>query len=151
MIAGYYTGEREDTPPYTEARRLGVRQLGEPVLIDDLLSIPAATAPRQGAALPADRVLRWSVDGTQPDLWLIEIIGGDNLPAWTQFVTGALTESTIPDLSSIEELTDIAPGVILWSVRAVRIEGFVFDELKYNQLSARFWSHTSIDTFSMQR
>jgi hypothetical protein len=151
VIAGYYTGEREDTPPYTETRRLGVPQLGEPVLVDDLLSIPRVTAPEEGAELPEDRVLRWSLDGTPPDLWLIEIIGGDNLPAWTQFVPGSLTESTIPDLSSIEALTDIAPGVILWSVRAVRIEGFVFDELKYNQLSPRFWSHTSIDTFTMQR
>jgi hypothetical protein len=66
-------------------------------------------------------------------------------------VPGSLTQSTVPDLSSIEELTDIPPGVILWMVRAVRIDGFVYDELKYNQLSPRFWSHTSIDTFTMQR
>jgi hypothetical protein len=151
VIAGYYTGEREDTVPYTETRRMGVAQLAEPLVIDDLLAIPKSVDPEEGASLPSDRVLRWSIDGTAPDLWLIEITGGDNLPAWTQLVPGALTESSVPDLSSIEELSDISPGVILWSVRAVRIDGFDFDELKYNQLSPRFWSHTSIDTFTMQR
>ena len=151
VIAGYYTGEREDTVLYTETRRQGVQALGEPVVIDDLLAIPISEAPAEGAALPKDRVLRWSIDGHPPDLWVIEIIGGDNLPAWTQLVPGSLSESTVPDLSSIEELIDIPPGVILWSVRAVRIDGFDFDELKYNQLSPRFWSHTSIDTFTMQR
>jgi hypothetical protein len=82
---------------------------------------------------------------------VVEIVGGDGLPAWTQIVPGTLTRSTIPDFSKVKGLKDIAAGVIVWSVRAIRIDDFVYDAFKYNQLSPRFWSHTSIDTFTMQR
>jgi hypothetical protein len=151
VIAGWYSGDREDLPPYTEARRAGVEQTAEPYVIDDLLAIPAPAAPLPGARIPDDRVLRWEMADSQPDLYLIEIVGGDGMPAWMQIVPGTQTESSIPDLSSIEGLQDIAAGVIPWAVRAIRIEDFVYDEFKYNVLSPRFWSHTSVDTFTMKR
>ena len=151
IIAGWYSGERDNTPPYTEVRRLGVEQTAEPFVISDFLSIPAALTPKEGARIPADRVLRWQVVGSPPDMYLVEIQGGDGLPAWTQIVPGDISESTIPDFEGIGELQDIAPGVISWSVRAIRIEDFNFDEFKYSVLSPRFWTHNSIDTFTMQR
>ena len=82
---------------------------------------------------------------------LFPIVGGDGLPAWTQIVPGKLTRSTIPDFSKVKGMSDIAAGVISWSVRAIRIDDFDYDAFKYNQLSPRFWSHTSVDTFTMQR
>lgn len=151
MIAGWYSGDRDNTPPFTEVRRLGVEQSVEAVVIDDFLSIPAVLAPAEGARVPADRVLRWDVAGSPPDMYLVEILGGDGLPAWTQIVPGSVSESTIPDFEGIGELQDIAPGVISWSVRAIRIEDFNFDEFKYSVLSPRFWTHNAIDTFTMQR
>jgi hypothetical protein len=66
-------------------------------------------------------------------------------------VPGSQSESPIPDFSKLEEVGDIPEGIITWSVRAVRIEDFDYNELKYNQLVPRFWSHTSVDSFSMQR
>jgi hypothetical protein len=151
VVAGWYTGDRDDTPPYTQVRRVGVTQTDQPVAIEDMLAIPAPVSPLEGAPLPADRVLRWQVAGPQPDMYLIDITGGDNLPAWNQLVPGWLTSSTIPDFSSVMGLDDIAEGVITWSVRAVQIDDFDYDALKYNQLSSRFWTHTSVDTFTMQR
>jgi hypothetical protein len=151
VIAGWYTGDRDDRAPYTKLRRLGVPQAGEPVVLDDLLELPSVLAPEDGARVPDDRVLRWQPPAVAPDLYVIEIIGGDGLPAWTQVVSGELTASTIPDFSSVPELTDVPAGVIVWSVRAIRIEDFDFDAFKYNLLSERFWTHTSIDTFTMQR
>jgi hypothetical protein len=66
-------------------------------------------------------------------------------------VPGTQSHSTVPDLSEIEALGDIAPGVLTWSVQAVRVPGFVFDELKYALLASRYFSHTSIDSFVMRR
>jgi hypothetical protein len=151
LVAGWYTGDREETTPYTQVRRVGVTQVDAPIAIDDLLSIPRLVAPLEGAPLPSDRLLSWQLDGQPADMFVIEITGGDNLPAWTQIVPGSLTQSTIPDFSAITMLDDIAPGVITWSVRAVRLDDFDYNQFKYNQLSSRFWTHTSIDSFTMQR
>jgi hypothetical protein len=151
LISGWYSGDREDLPPYTETRRAGVEPTADPYLIDDLLAIPVPTAPLPGARVPSDRVLRWEMADPQPDMYLIEILGGDGLPAWMQIVPGTQTESAIPDLSSIDGIEDIAAGIIPWAVRAIRIEDFDYDAFKYNLLSPRHWSYTSIDTFSMKR
>jgi IPT/TIG domain len=155
VIAGWYTGDRDaDETPFTEVRMLGVDQTAEPVAIDDLLAIPVATAPLAGGRVPDDRVVRWSMDPerTPPDLYEIEIVGGDGLRAWRQIVPGTQTESPIPDLSSVDGLSDIPAGVITWQVTGVRIAGFQYDEFKYEQLaSPRFRTHAASDTFTMQR
>jgi hypothetical protein len=151
VVAGWYTGQQDDTSPYTEVRRVGVMQTDQPLAIDDLLAIPSAVAPPPGAWLPDDRVLHWSQAGAAPDMYVIEITGGDNAPAWTQIAPGTVTQSTVPDFTSVTSFDDIAPGVITWSVRAVRIADFDYDQFKYNMLSRRYWTHTSIDTFTMQR
>ncbi|MFI5307915.1 MAG: IPT/TIG domain-containing protein [Polyangiales bacterium] len=151
VVAGWYTGDREETTPYTQVRRTGVVQIDTPLAIDDLLALPSLVAPLEGGPVPQDRVLRWQLDGHPADMFVVEITGGDNLPAWTQIVPGSLTQSTIPDFSSITMLDDIAPGVITWSVRAVRLEDFDYDQFQYSMLSPRFWTHTSIDAFTMQR
>ena len=154
VVAGWYTGERDYEPPFTEVRRAGVQQTSEPVQIDTMLAIPAPVAPLLGGRIPEDRVLRWSMDEAHPtpDLYLVEMIGGDGLPAWTQLVPGSQTESPIPDFSLEDGLTDIPAGVITWQLTAIRIAGFQFDELKYDQLgSPRFRTHASSDVFTMQR
>jgi hypothetical protein len=151
VIAGWYSGDRLDQPPYTEVRRTGVSPQAEPYVIDDFLAFPKPFAPLPGARLPSDRVLRWDMPDQQPDLYMIEIVGGDGQPAWYQIVPGTQAESPIPDLSSIEGLPDIAPGGIIWSVRAIRIEDFVYNEFKYNALSPRLWTHTAVDVFSSSR
>lgn len=151
LVAGWYSSIQGNLQPFTELRKVGIAQAAEPLRIDDLLAIPVATAPLVGARVPSDRVLRWEMPGEPPDLYVVTIIGGDDLPAWTQLVPGTRSETPIPDLSTIEGIEDIAPGVIVWSVRAIRMEDFEYDEFKYDQLGSRFWSHTSVDTFSMQR
>lgn len=151
VVAGWYSGDRQDTPPYTQVVRTGVKQSADPLVLDDFLALPRATAPPQGSTLPKDRVLRWEISGKEPDMFVIDITGGNDLPAWSQLVPGSLRASAIPDFSSIDGLKDIAPGLITWTIRAVQIDGFDFNELKYNQLSPRFWTHTSIDSFTMQR
>jgi hypothetical protein len=150
VVAGWYSSDHEDKPPYTEVHRLGVEQVDTPVQIDDFLDIPRADEPKEGGLVPKDRVLSWQ-SNTTADMYEIDIIGGDNVPAWSQVVPGSLTHSTIPDFSKLKGMSDIAPGVIVWSVRAIRIADFDYNAFKYNQLVPRFWSHTSVDTFTMQR
>jgi hypothetical protein len=151
VVAGWYSEQSPDGSPYTQTVRVGVVQNEALVRIDDLLAIPVPTSPPQGARLPRDRVLRWRMDGSPPDLYLVQITGGDGAPAWTQIVPGTQSETPIPDLSAIEGLPDIAPGVITWSVRAMRITDFEYERFRYNLLSERYWTHTALDTFLMQR
>jgi hypothetical protein len=157
VVAGWYTGDRDYDTPFTEVRRAGVPQTQEPVLIEDMLAIPAPVAPLLGERIPEDRILRWSMDPAHPppDLYEIEIRGGDGLRAWTQIVPGSQTESPIPDFAlveGVEGLSDIPAGVIDWQVMAIRIAGFQYNEFKYDQLgSPRFRTHASADVFTMQR
>jgi hypothetical protein len=151
VIAGWYTGDSPENLPMTRVVRLGVDPTSEPLLIDDFLSIPTQLQPEEGARVPADRMLRWAIDGTRPDLWVIEIVGGDFVPVWQQFVPGDVLESPIPDFTELEMVGDIPKGTISWTVRGIRIEDFDYNQLKYNQLFQRFWTHTSVDSFTMQR
>jgi hypothetical protein len=66
-------------------------------------------------------------------------------------VPGEVLESPIPDFTELEAVGDIPKGTISWTVRGIRIEDFDYNQLKYNQLFQRFWTHTSVDSFSMQR
>lgn len=151
LIAGWYSGEEEGIPPYSELRRTGFAQSDAPLIVDDMLGIPEVVQPLFGARIPDDRTLRWQIAGQRPDMFVIKMTGGDGMPAWTQIVAGSRDTSVIPDLSSVEGLTDIAPGAIPWQVRAVRIEDFVFDEFRYSLLHPRLWSHSSLDEFMMRR
>jgi hypothetical protein len=151
VIAGWYSGGSPDNVPMTRVVRLGVDQGSEPLLIDDFLSIPTQDVPQEGARIPDDRILRWAIEGTLPDLWVIEIVGGDFIPVWQQFVPGDVLESPIPDFTELEGVGDIPEGIIGWTVRAIRIEDFDYNQFKYNQLFQRFWTHTSVDSFTMQR
>jgi hypothetical protein len=38
---------------------------------------------------------------------------------------------------------------VYWNVRAIKIEDFVYDQFKYDALASRFWSHTSVDAFTL--
>jgi hypothetical protein len=151
IVAGWYTSEREDTPPYTQVRRVGVEQSDQPIMLQDFLALPKPSDPLEGGRLPADRMLHWEMADPKPDMYMIDITGGDDVPAWSQLVPGALTATPIPDFSVLKGFNDISPGVITWQIRAVSLDGFDFNDLKYNQLSPRFWTHTSVDTFTMQR
>ena len=150
VTAGWYSIQGDNTPPYTEVKLRGVTQGPDPVVVDDFLGVPLAVAPVQGARMPDDRVLRWSADGATPDMYIVSVTGGDGFPAWVQFVPGTLTESPLPDLSSIEGLKDIPAGFLDWIVRGVRIEGFEFNSFHYGHLSPRVWTHTAVDNFTMR-
>jgi len=89
----------------------------------NFLGIPQATSPGLGERLPADRTLRWSADGPDPDLHIVLMVGADGNPAWRMFLPGNVREAPIPDLSGIPEITDIPSGFLTWGVFAVSIPG----------------------------
>ncbi|NCQ61452.1 MAG: hypothetical protein GW913_12405 [Myxococcales bacterium] len=148
--ASWETGDY-GSDPSTHVVASGIRAADAEVVIGNFLGIPQATAPAFGERLPADRMLRWSSDGPDPDLHMVLMIGGDGNPAWRQFVPGNVHESPIPDLSSIPEIDDISTGFITWVVYAIRIPGFNYDELTYTFLQDRFWSAWALDVFVAQR
>jgi hypothetical protein len=150
ISAGWYTGDF-DAQPYTQMVLNGVRDVTRPIVADTFLGIPQATSPTFGERLPADRVLRWSADGPDPDLHIVLMIGGDGNPAWRHFAPGSVREAPIPDLSTIPEIDDISSGFITWVVYAVRIPGFTFETFSYAHLQERFWTHQALDYFTATR
>ncbi len=151
LIAGYYTTDSDQDPPFTMLRRRGVLPQSTPELVDDLLGVPVAVEPLEGASLSADRVLRWELAGTQPDFWIISIRSGTSVQAWTQIVPGSQSASVLPNLAEIPEVGDVSEGLLFWSIEAARMPDFVYDELKLNQLAGRFLSHIALNNFTMQR
>lgn len=149
LIAGYYSTDGDD-PPMTMIRRRGVVQASAPVAVPDLLAIPLAVEPADGALLSDERVLRWSIAGAQPDFFIVSLNAGASF-AWQQIVPGDVTESVIPDLTSIPDVGDVAPGPVFWSVHAVRMPDFVFNELKLDTMVPRLFSHMSANQFALRR
>lgn len=150
LVAGYYATDSDQDPPLSMLRRRGVVQASEPELISDLLAIPLAVEPADGARLSDARVLRWEVPGRQPDFFIVSIDAGASF-AWRQLVPGTQSESVVPDLTTIAEVGDVAPGVVAWSVVAVRMPDFVFNELKLDSLVPRLYSHMSANQFTLRR
>lgn len=150
LVAGYYTTAGDQDPPLSMTRRRGVVQASEPELVADLLAIPVAVQPAEGARLTEQRILRWSIEGTRPDFFIVSINAGASF-AWQQLVPGELSESVIPDLTTIADVGDAAPGPLVWSVQAVRMPDFVFNELKLDTMVPRLFSHRSANQFTFQR
>jgi hypothetical protein len=151
IVAGWFTTEF-DAQPSTVVVQHGVTAVDSTVRLPDFLGIPQATSPAYGERIPADRILRWRMEGMgpRPDFYVVLMVGGDGNPAWRMFVRGDVNEAPIPDLSSIPGLRDISPGTIVWAIYAIRIPGFDFDTFSYAHLNDRYWSHYSVDTFLAQ-
>ena len=149
VLAGYYTAGGDG--PYTSQKRTGVPQSSSPLSLSGFLSIPQLVAPANGAVLPADRKLRFSLDGPQPDLIMVDILGGDGLPAWSQILPGDAREVPLPDLSSIEGQSDVAAGFLQWTVTAVKIDDFNYNEFRYTYEQSRYWTHTARTAFFARR
>lgn len=147
--AGWYTGDYDGTPQTVRLDR-AITDVAGVHTIGNFLGLPRATSPAYGEPLDESRVVRWESDGVQPDLQLVLVSGGDGSPAWRLIVRGDVREVTLPDLSSIPGVEDIAPGYITWSVYAIQIPGFDFDEFSYRYLNDRFWSGHAIDVFLAQ-
>jgi hypothetical protein len=146
VIAGFYTPDTDI--PFTSQKRTGVRQSDTPLAFTNFLGIPNATAPALGAAIPDDRILRFSVDGTaDPDLITVELADGSGFPVWSFIVPGNEREVPIPDLSQLKGETDIATGFIQWEVTAAKIDDFSYNQFQYTYLSSRYWTHTSQNVF----
>ena len=145
------TGEFEGDPSAHVVRN-GFRDVDREVELGGWVGLPVASAPAYGERIPADRVLRWTVDGgLEPTFYLVLAIGSDGNPAWRQFVPGTQTSAPIPDLGSIPEITDIPSGYVTWVVYSARIPGRDFDEITYADLDEDRWSAWALDVFAAQR
>jgi IPT/TIG domain len=149
IAAGYYTRGAE--VPYTELRRVGVQPSAASIPLSGFLAIPTLVTPAPGAALPADRTLRFEIQGKAPDLFVVEILGGDGNPAWFQILPGTAREVPIPDLSAIAAQTDIAAGNVVWQVSALSVDDFAYDAFQYSQLSERYVTASAAHASVMRR
>ncbi|MCB9633755.1 MAG: IPT/TIG domain-containing protein [Sandaracinus sp.] len=151
IAASWVTGEFEGDPSAHVVRN-GFRDVDREVELGGWVGLPVASAPAYGERIPADRVLRWTVDGgLEPTFYLVLAIGSDGNPAWRQFVPGTQTSAPIPDLGSIPEITDIPSGYVTWVVYSARIPGRDFDEITYADLDEDRWSAWALDVFAAQR
>lgn len=146
---GWYTGSFGGEP-YTQTMLQSVQSHGEPVEVDDLLGVPRAVAPPAGASLPDDRILRWSADGSEASLHQVTITQGTT-PAWRIVAPGERRSVPIPDLSSVEGLSDLAGNALEWRVLAMKIPAFRFQGFSYDVLSSRYWTHDAVNSFPARR
>lgn len=149
VIAGYYTPEVD--VPLTTQRLVGVKQNIPELQVSNFLGIPRAVAPPAGGMLPSDRTLRFGLEGEPADLIVIDILDGTGFPVWTEILPGDAREVPLPDFSLIEGEKDLAPGFITWTVTAVKIDEFTYNEFRYAQLQPRFFTHTAINTLTARR
>jgi len=149
ITAGWYTGQY-DQYPYTTLLQTGVTAVDEVVALPAFMGIPDTIAPAPGAALPADRILRWRTTegGLPPDFQVIYMVGGDGNPAWRMIVPGDVFEAPFPDLSTIEGIDDISPGTIFWAIETARVPGFNFAEFRYTYLNDQYQSHHAFNQFN---
>ena len=146
ILAGWYSGSYSDHP-YTEALVEGVQQGAGTYSLSSLLGIPQAANPKRGARMPDDRVLSWNADGAVPDLYVVQLTLEDGTPLWKQIVPSDVRQVAIPDLSSLDGLSDLPTGFINWSVRGLRVRGFEYNRFSYTDLKSSNWTHDTVDDF----
>lgn len=149
VLAGWYSGDY-NSYPYTEALVEGVLPQGGEYTVDSLLGIPKAVAPAPGAPMPADRVLRWSADGAEPDFYYIQVTLSDRTPVWRYMVRGDVRQVAMPDLSGLEGLNAVPDGFLTWEVRGLRVRGFDWNRFTFSYLRSRNWTHDAVDSFLFQ-
>ncbi|MCG8554992.1 MAG: hypothetical protein MJD61_06845, partial [Proteobacteria bacterium] len=151
-VRGGHFSEQSGRVPFTVSIKRALRPTaGGRVRLDDFLGIPRSRAPSRGEPIPGDRVLRWSGTGGKSDAHYVSIRGGDGHPAWRLIVAGTQQQAPIPDLSSLPDLSDIPGGSVSWTVQALRIPGFAFNQLRYSLLSTRYLTHRAVNSFIMRR
>jgi hypothetical protein len=149
VIAGYYTPDVD--VPYTTQRRTGVKQDTTQLEITNFLGIPRAVAPPTGGMLPPDRMLRFSLEGEPADLIIVDIVDGTGFPVWSEVLPGDAREVPVPDFSVLEGQTDLSPGFVTWTVTAVKIDEFHYNQFRYAQLSSRYFTHTAVNGLTARR
>jgi hypothetical protein len=149
VVAGYYTPDVD--APFTYQRRVGMPQEAAPIEIASFLGIPRAKSPASGGMLPADRVLRFDLEGPQPDLIMVDIADSTGFPVWSQVLPGDGRAVPVPDFSSIEGQSDITAGFISWQVTAVKIDEFEYNKFRYAQLSSRYYTHNATNVLTARR
>lgn len=150
LVGGWYTGDY-DSYPYTEVIERGVQQVDDVVSVGGFLGIPKAKSPADGARMPDDRILSWGSDGAEPDLHVVTLEAAEGQPVlWRFFVPGNVREVFLPDLSAVETATKLQPGVMVWTVRAVKIDGFDFNRFDYGDLRGSAWTHDAVNSSIIQ-
>lgn len=150
QVIAIYQSSDSSGIPYTRQKRNGVSQVSD-VRFESFLGVPSLVSPALGARIPDDRTLRFDLTGAKPDMILVEIYSGDNL-AWTQILPGDSRAIPLPDLSQIEGQADLPQGFLQWTVTAVKINDFRFNELQHTYLtSQRYWTHDSAAMFFARR
>jgi hypothetical protein len=83
----------------------------------------------------------------------VDIFGSDDTLIWTEILPGSTRAVPVPDLSSLPNQTDIAPGFFRWMVTAVRIDDFRYNELDYGTYvsGTRYWTHDAANLFNARR
>ena len=162
--AGWYTGDRSRHPPYTEVRR--TRHLADRAAAGHrrFPADPDAGRPAAGGAhCPSDRVLRWRLAKSRTQR-------PSPTCSWSR--SSAATGSCVldPDRAGLADQSSTIPdsrprskgsatsrsGVVLWAVRAIRIDDFNYNEFKYEHVVAagldphvdRHLRHAALKPFS---
>jgi hypothetical protein len=149
LVAGYFTPDTD--VPLTTQRRTGVPQSQADIEISGFLGIPRAVSPPTGGMLPSDRTLRFSLEGEPADLIIVDIADGTNFPVWSEILPGDAREVPVPDFSMIDGQADLAAGFLNWTVTAVKIDEFQYNQFRYAQLAQRYFTHTAINVLTARR
>ena len=110
----------------------------ELVRVADWVGIPRFDAPADGSALPSDRVVRFTQEGGDPDMFYASL-AADTL-YWLSYARSTERTFPFPDLSSVMGLRDLPTGQsYALYVSTFRQRGFSFDQFRYSSLSQLYW------------
>ncbi len=130
-------------PPSTAVVLSNITTPDDTVRITDWVGIPRFDAPTDGSGIPADRVVRFTQEGGDPDMFYATL-AADTL-YWLTYARSTERSFAFPDVSGVMGLRDLPAGqsYVLY-LTAFRQRGFAFDQFRYSNLSQlNWWAYSS--------
>lgn len=134
--------------PASYVSRIRTSNANDPIVMGGFLGVPVLREPGVGT---------WGgthVDftgATGPvDFHVLEIASGGGLVTWTIAVPAGVTSFDLPDLKTVPSTNkiDLVGGAITTTLRAARIDGFVYGKIRQGQLTSTSWNAHAFDSLS---
>jgi len=120
----------------------------DPVVLDGFLDIPQATDPAPDGA-PSSHRMVWTEQGPSPTMHLVLVrTYPDGDPFWKLYISGDLTQFSLPDLSSADGLPGYPAGTMLWHIYSIEVPGLDFDGFSYRYMSEKYWTASAAATYT---
>ncbi|GAC1351943.1 MAG: hypothetical protein NVSMB1_09870 [Polyangiales bacterium] len=145
-----YTAAVEDVTggaggmPMSAVLRYRSRNDDKPIVPGPFVPIPKLVYPTVAKAWDG-QTIKLDLPDKSADLLILGVSASDGSAGWTIIAPGDTRAITLPDFSSQPDL-GLPPGDVLVGITAARLDPFVYDDLRYGQLSRRAFQSFAADT-----